>query len=171
MKRSCKASWKPPSTLHGLCTICISSRSMRSFDPGRFGVFRTRSRLRSRNWSRFPNSRQQRNWGNSWRLGFRSRFDLRAAPAGPPLPSSAGHTLRTASRLRQTRNFRFQSFEALQLCFHGRFTFYLARSYQCLFHNPVHLVKELTDFHFQAASTLLNPVGNVVLDASTVCLD
>jgi len=46
------------------------------------------SRQPSRNSTRFPNLGQRRSWESSWKLDFRSSFDLGRYRPGPPLPSS-----------------------------------------------------------------------------------
>jgi hypothetical protein len=53
--------WKSRGTLRAGCTTCISTRSMRSSNPGRCGACRTPSHRRSRNSIRSRNSGRRRN--------------------------------------------------------------------------------------------------------------
>src|SRR5580698_9634011 len=79
--------------------ICTSSRSMRSSGLGRSGVSPTLSPLRSRNWTLFHSSRQQRNSENSWRVGSPSRSRVAAVPAGsPPCCTLCDSTLGTITQ-------------------------------------------------------------------------
>jgi hypothetical protein len=55
---------------------CISIRSTRNSHRVRSGASQTHLLQPSRNWIRFRNLRRQRNWGNFWSLGSRSRSSV-----------------------------------------------------------------------------------------------
>jgi hypothetical protein len=65
MRHSLRANWRLRNIWPRSYMISTSNRSMRSSGRARFGVFRMRSRQRSKNWSRSRSLRPQLNWKNS----------------------------------------------------------------------------------------------------------
>lgn len=80
MRHSWRASWKHRNTWLARFTTCISNRSTRSSGHERSGAFRMLSRQRSRNSTRFRNSRRRRSWASSWRPDSRKLFNAASRP-------------------------------------------------------------------------------------------